>query len=187
MSAGVTIRSARVEDRGAVLEIVRDAFTSAERDGRDELDIVLATWTRQATPLELDLELVAVAHRAIVGHVLAARGDLGGRDVVAIAPLAVASLHQGAGIGSALMAELLRRADAARLPLIALLGDPSFYRRFGFEPSGPLNIVYRPAGEGNPHFLVRRSATYDPSYQGDFAYCWEERETRSKSGPGRSP
>ena len=177
-SREVSIRSATVEDRDAVLDVVRDAFSSAERDGREELDIVVATWAREATPLEL----VAVAHGAIVGHVLAARGDLSGRAVVAVAPLAVAPSRQGAGIGSALMAELLHRADVAELPLVALLGNPAFYGRFGFEPSGPLNIVYRPVGEGNPNFLVRRSATYDPSYQGDFVYCWEQDETGSESG-----
>ena len=97
----------------------------------------------------------------IVGHVLAARGDLGGREVVAVAPLAVTPARQGFGIGTALMTELLRRADAAHLALILVLGDPGYYGRFGFEPSGPLGIRYPVVGEGDPHFQVRRSRGYD--------------------------
>jgi putative acetyltransferase len=150
---------------------VRAAFSSDERDGHEEVDIVTATWSRRATPNEL--ELVAVLDGAIVGHVLADYGDLGGQPVVGIAPLAVTPSRQREGIGSVLMIELLRRAEEAELPLVVLLGDPDYYRRFGFEPSGPLNIAYRPVGEGNPHFQVRRLSRYDPSYRGDFTYRWE--------------
>ena len=116
-------------------------------------------------------ELVALDDGVVVGHVLAARGRLGRREVVAVAPLAVLPPHQGGGVGRALMTELLRRAEAASLPLVVLLGDAAYYGRFGFEPSGPLGITYR--REVNPHFLVRRLSAYDPSYQGDFVYCWE--------------
>ncbi len=168
----MTIRTATPGDRDSILELVRDAFTSADRDASEELDIVVSTWARGVVP---ELELVAVVGDVVVGHVMAGRGDIGGREAVAVAPLAVAPSHQGAGIGSALVSELLRRAEAAALPLIVLLGNPGYYGRFGFEPSGPLGIVYRPVGEGDPHFLVRRLAGYDPSYRGDFTYCWEAR------------
>jgi putative acetyltransferase len=165
------VRTATPGDSAGILEVVRDAFSSEDRDGREELDIVESTWELKATAH--DLELVAVEDGAIVGHVLAARGDLGGREAVAVAPLAVLPSHQGAGIGSALMAELLRRAEAAEIPMVLVLGDPAYYGRFGFEPSGPIGISYRPAGAGNPHFQVRRLAGYDPSDRGQFTYCWE--------------
>ena len=97
----------------------------------------------------------------------------GGREAVAVAPLAVGPSHQARGIGTALMTELLRRAEEAGLPMIVLLGDPGYYERFGFEPSGPLGITYPAVGEGSPNFLVRRLAGYDSSYRGDFTYCWE--------------
>ncbi len=156
-------------DSDAIVALVREAFSSDDHDGGDEVDIVVATWERAATPA--GFELVAVGDGAVIGHVLAARGDLGGREVVAVAPLAVRPSHQGQGIGGALMTELLARAEAAGLPLIVLLGDPGYYGRFGFEPSGPLGISYRI--DGDPHFMVRRLAGYDPSYRGRFVYCWE--------------
>ena len=165
------IRPAVPADRDAILALVREAFSSEGRDGSEEIDIVVSTWNLEATPHEL--ELVAEEEGAIMGHVLAAYGDLGGRAVAAVAPLAVTLSRQGVGVGGALMTELLRRAEVAELPLVVLLGDPAYYGRFGFEPSGPLNISYRPVGESSPHFQVRRFTRYDPSYRGNFTYCWE--------------
>jgi predicted N-acetyltransferase YhbS len=165
------VRTATPEDRDAILALVLAAFSSDDHDGHEEVEIVTSTWEVGAT--SLGLELVAVMNRVIVGHVLAAWGDLGGRDVVAVAPLAVSPSHQGVGIGSALMIELLRQAEAAALPLLVLLGHPGFYGRFGLEAPGPLGIVYRAVGEGNPHLPVRRFESYDESYRGDFTYCWE--------------
>jgi putative acetyltransferase len=73
------------------------------------------------------------------------------------------------------MTELLRRVETAGRPLVVLLGNPAYYGRFGFEPSGPLGITYRPVGEDNPAFQVRRFAGYDATYRGDFTYCWESK------------
>ena len=169
----VSIRVAGPGDRDAILRVVRDAFSREGRNGQQEVDIVVNTWRLQATLG--GLELVAVDGNSVVGYVVGARGDLGGRQVVAVAPLAVSPSHQKRGAGSALMRELLDRAEASEHPLVVLLGDPAYYGRFGFEPSGPLGISYRPVGEGNPHFQVRRLTTYDPSYHGRFTYCWEEK------------
>jgi putative acetyltransferase len=166
-----SIRSAVPADHDAILTVVREAFSDGDRDGREELDIVVSTWNLAAGVPEL--ELVAIEGGGVVGYVLAAYADLGGQVVVGVAPVAVKPSRQGGGLGSALMTELLRRAELAGLPLMALLGSPAYYGRFGFEPSGPLGITYRPIGESNPHFQVRRFASYVPSLRGDFTYCWE--------------
>jgi putative acetyltransferase len=167
------VRPAVPDDREAILAVVRDAFSNGGRDGSEEIDIVQDTWSLDAVPH--GLELVAVEDGDVLGHVLGARGDLDGREVVGIAPLAVTPERHGEGLGTALMTELLRRAQDAGLPLVVLLGHPEYYGRFGFEPSGPLGISYRPVGAGNPNFQVYRLAAYDASYRGEFTYCWETR------------
>lgn len=186
MRHGVAIRTASPLDRDAILAVVREAFSRSARDGQEEVDIVVSTWRLDAT---LDgLELVAVDGDLVIGHVLGARGDMGVREVVAVAPLAVAPSHQGRGVGSALMTELIGRADAAGYPLVVLLGNPAYYGRFGFEPSGPLNISYPPVGVGNPHFQVRRLSAFDQSYSGEVTYCWEMKsEGTGSSGPFYEP
>jgi putative acetyltransferase len=165
-----TIRSAMSTDRGAILGVVASAFATGGRDGTEELDIVHATW---GSPARLqDLELVATSRGSVIGHVLVAHGSLSGRPVPGVAPLAVAPEHQGRGVGSALMAEVIARADAAGFPMLVLLGSDRYYARFGFEAAAPLGIVYPPVG-ASPHFQVRRLARYDPSSRGEYSYCWE--------------
>ena len=89
-----------------------------------------------------DLELVADEGGSIVGHVLAAVGDVDGGPMIGIAPLSVRPERQGQGIGSALMQELLRRVEAAGWPVALLLGSPQYYSRFGFRPAAELGITY---------------------------------------------
>ncbi len=176
MSGPPVIRTANERDRRQILGVVRDAFSGSGRHGWEEVEIAEATWSLGAVPHQL--ELVATQGEAIVGHVLAGWGTLGGREVVGIAPLSVRPDRQGVGIGSALMRELLRRAERAALPLVVLLGRPGYYSRFGFEPAAPLGITYTPAGAGNPAFQVRRFPGYDPSCRGSYTYCWEAEPSR---------
>ena len=77
------------------------------------------------------------------------------------------------GIGSRLVGEFLARANNARLPLVVLLGNPGYYSRFGFEPARPLGITDAPFDPGDPHFQVTLLDAYDPSWRGQFTYCWE--------------
>jgi putative acetyltransferase len=167
-----TIRAAEPADRDRILQVVQAAFSSPDRDAHQELEIVEHTWAREARPP--GLELVATEGGVVVAHVLAAEGDLGGRRVLGIAPLSVMPGRQRQGIGTALVVELLRRADQGGWPLVVVLGDPRYYRRFGFEPSRPFGIVYQPAGADSPHFQVRWLTGVDRSLAGQFRYCWED-------------
>ncbi|HSK27403.1 MAG TPA: N-acetyltransferase [Jiangellales bacterium] len=130
------------EERAAVREIIRLAF------GRDdEADLVDAlradaSWLPHLT---LVAEVSGTAGRPhsqgrIVGHVAATRLEVGGRPAVALAPLAVHPGHQGTGVGTRLVHEQARRARAAGESLVVVLGDPAYYRRFGFVPSAPLGL-----------------------------------------------
>jgi putative acetyltransferase len=166
-----TIRTTTAVDHDTVIDLVRTAFTNGGHDGQEEVDIVLDTWERDASPAGLDL--VAVDGDEVVGHVLAAVGQLDGAAALAVAPLAVTPARHGRGIGSALMGELLARADAAAWPVVLLLGNPAYYGRFGFVPAGSIGIVYAALGTEDPHFQARRLTHYDPGLRGTFAYCWE--------------
>ena len=170
MRTRLTVRSASAGDHDDTLDLVRDAFSVDGQDGQAEITIVADTWASGLIPT--GFELVAIEDDKVVGHVLAALGDLGGKQIPGIAPLAVSPSRQRTGIGSALMFELLNRAELAGFPLVVLLGSPDYYSRFGFEPSGPLHITYRSAGD-NRAFQARRLPGYDHSLQGEFTYCWE--------------
>ena len=60
---------------------------------------------------------------------------VGTHPALALGPIAVDPAHQHHGIGSALMHEVIERASRTEYPLIALLGHPAYYPRFGFRPA----------------------------------------------------
>ena len=164
-AGGVIVRQARAADDDAIDELIAAAFDGGEA----ELDIVRAIRTLGiAVP---ELQLVAEADGELIGHVLVSQAYLGGRSVPAIAPLSVRPDRQRSGVGTALMAEVLALADAQGRPLVALLGHPSYYPRFGFEPGRPLGAVYAPVD--SPAFMIRRLSAYDSSWRGPFRFGWE--------------
>ena len=167
----LTVRKPEPSEKEAILSLVARAFTGPDHDGNEEAQIVLDTWRLGA--VISGLELVAVDREVLVGHVLGARGRQGSPPFVAVAPLSVDPSHQRQGVGTALMAALLRHADRQRWPAVVLLGDPSYYGRFGFEPSGPTGVFYDIVGRDSPYFQIRRLSAFDASAQGSFHYCWE--------------
>lgn len=68
---------------------------------------------------------------------------IGGRDgALLLGPLCVATARAGQGFGKALVAEGLERARAAGMRLILLVGNESYYARFGFArvPIGQITM-----------------------------------------------
>lgn len=117
------------------------------------------------------LSLVAVGtDEVIIGHVVASRGQVGSAPVLGLGPLSVAPDHQRNGVGSALMHAVLGAADASDEPLVALLGDPAYYRRFGFRASTDYGIE-PPVPQWRPHFQVRPLTAYVPGVRGTFRYA----------------
>jgi putative acetyltransferase len=167
------VRPFRPGDEEAVLAVVFAAFSGPGRDGSEEVDIVRRTW--QCAAADARLELVAVEGDAVIAHVAAAPGTLDGHpaDVAGVAPVCVAPEYQRRSVGTTLMGELIRRADARGWPLLVLLGDPAYYGRFGFGPAGARGLWYTPAGRDDPHFMARSLAGDDGSARGEFGYCWE--------------
>ena len=120
----------------------------------------------------LVLALVAEHAGAVVGSIGFARLAIKHGDAavpaVGLAPLGVAPSLQRQGIGGALVREGLSRLKAMGETVVFVLGDPAYYRRFGFAvwPA----FVSRYAG---PYFQVLRLADDAPtsgtvSYPGPF-------------------
>ena len=166
------VRPSGPHDEAGILAVVRDAFGAGGRDPAEEISIVRETWSRRTGPCLV--ELVADEGGVLVGHVLAATGDLDGHEVPGVAPLGVVARRQRDGVGTALMAHLLDEASARGWSLLLLLGDPGYYSRFGFVPAARLGIHYGPAGVDSPNFLAHRSRPSTTEVpRGEFRYCWE--------------
>lgn len=55
------------------------------------------------------------------------------RNALLLGPLAVSCNHHGTGFGSQLMCTAIRSAESLGHGAIILVGDPSYYHRFGFS------------------------------------------------------
>jgi putative acetyltransferase len=75
--------------------------------------------------------LVAVDDDTVVGHVLFSQMKAP-FPALALGPVAVQPEYRRKGIGSRLIREGIARSEAAGWAGIFVLGDPAFYRRFGF-------------------------------------------------------
>ena len=165
------IRRETVHDAGVIRAVTAAAFARpGQPPGEDPPEATLVGELRAGPAWLPALSLVAVTSaNEVTGHVLCTRGHVGRDPALALGPLAVRPDSQRQGVGSALMHAILGAADALGEPLVALLGDPAFYHRFGFRPSAEYQIT-PPRPEWRAHFQVRVLAAYQPSVHGTFAY-----------------
>lgn len=171
-SAGpVLIRREDTADIGAIRSITAAAFARAGQPPGEDPPEVRLVGDLRASPAWLPaLSLVAATPAGeVIGHVLCTRGQVGQVPVLALGPLTVRPDHQRRGVGSALMHAVLGAADALGEPLVALVGDPAYYSRFGFRPAADYQIT--PAEpQWGPYFQVRALAGYQPSARGVFTF-----------------
>ncbi len=117
------------------------------------------------------LSLVAEApDGSIIGHVVCTRGTVGDGPVLGLGPLAVRPDWQRRGVGKSLMHSVLGAADALDEPLVALLGDPAYYARYGFRPATAYKIT-PPNPQWGDYFQVRTLCAYQENFAGPFEYA----------------
>jgi putative acetyltransferase len=89
------------------------------------------------------ISLIADLDAELVGHVLLSPVTLEGRDDprgLGLAPLGVLPSFQRRGVGSALVHAALERARLLGYAYVVVLGEPSYYGRFGFMPASRVGL-----------------------------------------------
>lgn len=142
-----TIRAERPGDEPAIRAVAAAAFAGAEHsapsvesDGAPG-EATLVTWLRADPGWIAALSLVAEMGGEVVGHVVCTRGYAGDLPALGLGPLSVAPAYQRHGIGAALVEAVLAAARREGESLVALLGDPAYYSRFGFRPAVELGVA----------------------------------------------
>jgi putative acetyltransferase len=167
--APAAIRAEEPGDAQAISDVVAAAF------GRPEV-VRLVEAIRASPEFVPELSLVALHGDRVVGHVMISHAEVhddgGGRHrLCTLSPLAVRPDAQHRGIGSALVLEATRRADALGESAVVLEGHPGFYGRLGFEHALPHGIVITLPGWAPPEAAqVCILHAYQPSIRGQVVY-----------------
>lgn len=135
--SNVVIRPETPADYGRIGAIHESAFGQPH-----EARLVEAI--RAAPDFQPQRSIVAERDGELVGHVLLSpiviRNGQQAFAALALAPVAVVPGWQGRGIGSMLVRAAIEQARAAGDAHIIVLGEPGFYRRFGFEPASRWHV-----------------------------------------------
>ena len=130
----VRIRPETADDIPAIHQVNVAAFG---RSG--EADLVDALRRREA----YILSLVAEKDGQVVGHILFTPVRIVGEqewEAVALGPVAVLPDYQSRGIGAQLIRAGMAACHERGDDIVAVLGHPAYYPRFGFAPSARVGI-----------------------------------------------
>jgi len=127
----LVIRSETAADLPTIEAVTISAFQSAPHSRHIEQQIVSSL--RQAG--KLAISLVAEVEGAVVGHVAISPVALssGASGWFGLGPISVLPEHQSLGVGTQLVREALRLLRDRGASGCVVLGDPGYYRRFGFQ------------------------------------------------------
>jgi len=125
------IRNETAADVTAIAEVTIAAFQTLAISQNTEQFVIQAL--RQAHALSVSL--VAEFGGRVVGHVAFSPAHIsdGSVDWYALGPISVWPEYQKQGIGKSLIYEGLLSLKALGARGCALVGDPNYYRRFGFK------------------------------------------------------
>lgn len=138
MEKNIIIRPTTEADYATVYNLIKTAFETAEHRDGNEQDF--AVDLRNSANYIHELDLIAEVNGQPAGHIMftktyVIKPDGSRYDTLLVAPLSVLLEYRSAGIGSALMKEGLRIAGTLGYKTAFLIGDPNYYKRFGYKQS----------------------------------------------------
>ncbi|MFI6264385.1 GNAT family N-acetyltransferase [Micromonospora sp. NPDC051006] len=162
-------------DAGPVRRVLAAAF--ARPDVATPPEVGLVDELRGSDVWIPELAMVAEYGGEVVGYALLTRvrvkSERGSEPALALGPLAVAPHRQRVGHGTAVVQASLDAATELGERLVVVLGDPGYYRRFGFERADRMGLTSPWSGLGEPwQCLVLPPSTSDagPPPQGEVVF-----------------
>jgi putative acetyltransferase len=152
------IRLEAPADRAAIRLVVEAAFPS-------QAEAVLVDRLREDGDAVISL-VACDAAGVVVGHVLFSRLVAGIR-ALGLAPVSVLPARQRAGIGSLMIRHGLAAAAAGGWEAVLVLGNPLYYRRFGFDPDLAAAIASPYSG---PYLMALTLPPHAPRLAGRIDY-----------------
>ena len=127
----IRIREETAADLAAIEVVTVSAFLNAPHTRHTEQHIVTAL--RRAG--KLTISLVAEADSIVAGHIAISAVFIsnGAASWFGLGPVSVRPENQRRGVGARLVGEALQLLRARGAAGCVVLGEPEYYRRFGFE------------------------------------------------------
>ena len=123
------IREAQEPDLEEIFNLIHTSFAN-----KAESDLV----RQLILDKDLLINLIFESSDTILGNVLVSKVTMEpdiGLFCGGVAPLSVLPEHQSHGIGSKLIKAVIKNSEKMKMDALFLLGDPSYYERFGFNVS----------------------------------------------------
>lgn len=156
----IAVRPEARNDWDRVNAVVREAFGRA-----DEARLV-----SKLRSCDHVLSLVAVVQGVVVGQAMFSPVSTQPGAVAGLAhglaPVAVAPRSQRIGVGSRLIEFGLGELRREGVGLVVVLGDPAYYRRFGFAPAAELGLRCKWGGEEGAFQVLELEAGSAARHQG---------------------
>lgn len=160
----LSIRPETKHDSNQVRTVNQLAFGSSV-----EADLVDAIRSQSLA----EVSLVAEMGQQVVGHILFSPitidSEHGPIAALSLAPMAVHPDFQNRGIGSKLVYGGLAQCRSRPFKLVAVLGHPSFYPRFGFDANQARELLC-PFGGGEAWMTLNLEPGDKETYRGQVAY-----------------
>ena len=137
------IRYETEQDIKAIEAVTTAAFSASEYGLNNEVLIINTLREQQA----LSISLVAVLKEQIIAHIALSPVEIsdGSANWYGLAPVSVLPEYQNQGVGSYLINRALSEIKFKGAQGCVLLGDPQFYKRFGFRANPDLTLEGVPA------------------------------------------
>ena len=159
----IAIRAEQPGDYQRVHEIIALAF------GKEDEAVLVDRLRGNVDP---EISLVAVQGDEIVGHIYFSPVRVGdaSRRAIALAPVAVDPGCQQKAVGSKLCRRGLEECRNLGEPVVFVLGHPTYYPRFGFEPAWPRGLYYKNEGFDPAFFVAELEPDALEGFEGEVRY-----------------
>jgi putative acetyltransferase len=136
------IRPEQPTDFNTIYDLVKLAFATAPQKDGDEQDYV--NKLRLKDSYLPQLALVAEQQGELIGHIMLTKTYVntpnGQYTALLLSPICVRLEERNKGIGAALINESFKCARKLGYQAVFLVGEPTYYSRFGFRPTTDFNI-----------------------------------------------
>ena len=145
MTAAFTIVEDCAAHADGIAAVTRAAFEKEYGSGDGEVAVIAGL----RSDGDVIVELAALEGGAVVGHAMFSRATAvpATLRVAAIGPVCARIDRQKSGIGSALIRDGLARCKALGFDAAVLLGDPDYYKKFGFTREAARGLECEYSGE----------------------------------------